>query len=171
MVVHRSGISFATPPDVDASRGLIWIGNHIVGPEGSCGKLDQLLNEEYPNRNLLFVIRVPRQYITNLPQHLDQQFNWLAVVYRLHMRQTLPGLFRNPLVSDDQAFAQVSLFVPRPRLVQWQPGLPPPGGLYGGVPGDAGSGGAVGADGEGGLASSRQIWTVALSLARRIGTS
>lgn len=126
----------------------------------TCGKLDQLLNVEYPNRNLLFVIRVPRQYITNLPQHLDQQFNWLAVVYRPHMRQTLPGLFRNPIASNDQAFAQVSLFVPRPRLVQWQPGLPPPGGLYGGVPGDAGSGGAMDDDGEGGPTSSRQIWTV-----------
>lgn len=125
----------------------------------TCGKLDQLLNEEYPNRNLLFVIRTPRDYITDRQGMLEREFQWLGVAYRSHLRQTLPGLYRNRLAADDQAYAQVAMFIPRPRLVNYRPQMPPPGHLYGGVPGDSGPAPAPGENSVS-LGDNRQIWWV-----------
>ncbi len=125
----------------------------------TCGKLDHLLNVEYPNRNLLFVIRTPIEQIVDRQDHLEREFTWLAIAYRRPLRQTLPGLYHNPLIADDLAYAQVSLFIPRPRLVQYLPELPPPGGLYGGVPGDSGPPPAPGAAAPS-LGDQRQIWWV-----------
>jgi hypothetical protein len=101
----------------------------------TCGKLDELLKEQYPLNNLPFVIRTPRENIVNVPQHLEQDFTWLAVAYRPHLPQILPGLFRNPLVCDDLAFAQAMVFVPRPRLAYINSIVPGTGMRYG-VPGD-----------------------------------
>lgn len=125
----------------------------------TCGKLDQLLNDEYPNRNLLFVIRTPREYMFDRQGLLEREFNWLGIAYRTHLRQTLPGLYRNRMAADDQAYAQIAMFIPRPRLVNYQPGLPPSGELYGGVPG---SGGPPAASGDSTTlpAASPQIWWV-----------
>ena len=105
----------------------------------SCGKLDQLLNEEYPSRNLLFVIRTPREYIADRQGLLEREFNWVGIAYRTHLRATLPGLYRNRMAADDQAYAQLSMFIRRPRLVIYQPQAqgPQAGNSYGGAPGDS----------------------------------
>ena len=80
---------------------------------------------------------------------LERNFHFVGVVYRKHLIETGPGLFRNPLnrEADAQAFAQVMVFVPRPRKVLWIPGGPPPisyGGSLGvthSVPAPPGGGG------------------------------
>lgn len=125
----------------------------------TCGKLDWLLNVEYPDRNLLFVIRTPIERVADRQRHLEREFTWVGIGYRPHLRQTLPGLYRNPLVADCLAYAQVAMFIPRPRLVLDQPGLPPPGRLYGGVPGDTGPPPSSGESGAA-LGDNRQIWSV-----------
>lgn len=91
-------------------------------------KLTQLLEQEYPEANLPMVVREtqsgqPLESITVDNQtpagnaHLDDNFHFVAVVYRDHLRESGPGLFQNPLDFDSDAltFAQVSLFLPRPR--------------------------------------------------------
>lgn len=125
----------------------------------TCGKLDWLLDVENTARNMLFVIRTPIDEIVDRQTHLEREFHWVGISYRPHLRQTLPGLYRNPLVADDMAYAQMAMFIPRPRLVQYKPGLPPPGGLYGGVPGDTGPPPAPGESGSS-LGENRQIWWV-----------
>ncbi len=63
----------------------------------------------------------------DLDQYVEKNFNFASVVYRGHLRESGPGLFQNPLrrKSDAVTFAQVSLFVPRPRLVRWFSGANP----------------------------------------------
>lgn len=70
----------------------------------------------------------------DLNDFLERNFQFLSVVYRKHLAETGPGLFRNPLSrqSDAQTFAQVMVFVPRPRKVLWYPGQQPPQS-YGGT--------------------------------------
>ncbi|HVA48563.1 MAG TPA: pilus assembly protein TadG-related protein [Pirellulales bacterium] len=125
----------------------------------TCGKLDWLLDVENTAQNMLFVIRTPVESIADRQSHLEREFTWVGIGYRPQLRQTLPGLYRNPLVADDMAYAQVTMFIPRPRLVQYEPGLPPPGGLYGGVPGDTGPPPAPG-EAASALGGNRQIWWV-----------
>lgn len=125
----------------------------------TCGKLDQLLNHEYPDRNLLFVIRTPRDYIVDRQGLLQREFHWLGIAYRSHLRQTLPGLYHNPMTADDQAYAQIAMLIPRRRLVNYRPAMPPPGGLYGGVPGDIGPPATSGKTSTS-LGENRQVWWV-----------
>jgi hypothetical protein len=125
----------------------------------TCGKLNWLLDVEYADRNLLFVIRTPLELVVDRQGHLEREFTWVGIGYRPHLPQSLPGLYRNPMVADDMAYAQLAMFIPRRRLVQYAPGLPPPGGLYGGVPGDTGPPPAPG-ETAASLGGNRQVWWV-----------
>jgi hypothetical protein len=104
----------------------------------TCGQLERLL-AEYPDTNLPQVIR-RRPSGLEQNDYLEQQFMYVSVVYRPQIKETLPGLFSNPIESDSQAFAQVMLFVPEPRLIKKQgrrcdsPSRPELN--IGGVPGD-----------------------------------
>lgn len=84
------------------------------------GQLDRLLNEEYPDRNLPFVLRHDDAESLDPNLYLESQFMFVGVTYWPQMPERLPGLFRNPLDADDMAFAQVSVFLPRPRLVMYR---------------------------------------------------
>jgi hypothetical protein len=98
------------------------------------GELDRLLNEEYPTTNLPHVLRTRRPG----EAELEQDYMFVGVVYRSQRNDVMPGVFRNPMQSDTTAFAQISLFVPEPRLV-W--------GHFtdrGGGPGDPSGGGIPG---------------------------
>ena len=114
----------------------------------TCAHLDKLLTEEYPLTNLPMVMRLTedgtdvetmrqtgQQQAVN--QHLEQTYQFLAVMYRRHISETGPGVFRNPLAreADSLAFAQVSLFVPRARRYLAGPGRADPdlnlGGTFG----------------------------------------
>ncbi len=103
----------------------------------TCAHLDKLLTEEYPLTNLPMVMRqtedgsdvetlrqTAEQQTVN--RYLEQNDNFLAVVYRRHIKETGPGVFRNPLAreSDALSFAQISLFVPRARRYLVGPGRP-----------------------------------------------
>jgi hypothetical protein len=83
----------------------------------TCGQLKRLLEEEYPDRNLLFQIRVQVDEMQNVNAHLEQDFMFVGVVYARKLNSYIPGMFKNPLAADSQAFSQVSMFVPRRRLV------------------------------------------------------
>jgi hypothetical protein len=123
----------------------------------TCGYLERLLNEEYPRTNLPFVIRENPKQTVNSNAVLEKHYIYISVVYWKNLPESLPGLFRNPLESDAQAFAEVHLFVPRLRLgwvkvggsASEGPSQTPIGGVPGQItflPGDssAGSGGAGG---------------------------
>ena len=99
------------------------------------GQLDRLLTIDYPLSNLPFQIRHmsptgthPRKMRDmqqagdwrQVNQHLDNDYHFLVVVYRKHLDEMGPGLFRNPLAreSDTQAFAQIQLFLPERRYLR-----------------------------------------------------
>jgi hypothetical protein len=110
----------------------------------TCGHLEQLLNDEYPETNLLHVIRTPVEVMADVNATLDDEYTYVAVVYSPHIKELLPGLFRNPAEGPAMAFAQANVFIPKPRLVKgWRrignEPPPPPGETsipLGGVPGD-----------------------------------
>ena len=61
----------------------------------------------------------------DLNQHLEDNFNFVAVVYRRPLEEMAPGLFHNPLArqNDAQTYAQVRLFIPRGRRhLSWPSG-------------------------------------------------
>lgn len=132
----------------------------------TCGQLNRLLDQEYPSANLPHMIRPPRRsgcsvcgvatepaYLNN--EYLQRNYTFLAVTYWPKLPESLPGLFQNPVDSDDLAYAEVRMFVPRRRL-RWYRHAPgashpdPIGGVGGqypelpaGDPGDPGGGGVA----------------------------
>jgi hypothetical protein len=50
--------------------------------------------------------------------NIDRDFSYVGVVYRKHVELSAPRMFQNPLSeeADAQAYAQATLFIPRPRL-------------------------------------------------------
>ena len=96
------------------------------------GQLDRLLQQDYPRSNLPFQIRrinsitQPSQMRQmqrtgkwrQVNHHLNQHYHLLAVVYRRHLEEMGPGLFKNPLSrhSDAQSFTQLQIYIPEPRL-------------------------------------------------------
>jgi hypothetical protein len=102
----------------------------------TCGQLDKLLNQEYPDRNLPFVIRTEVDEVGNVNEHLEMDFMFVGVVYSDDVPEMLPGLFRNPMQHHTQTHAQILLFVPQARLVKGVQVESQGGGSIGGVPGD-----------------------------------
>jgi hypothetical protein len=106
----------------------------------TCGQLDKLLDDEYPERNLPYQIR--RRSGSELASsngYLEDNFMFVGVTYWPKLKEILPGLFKNPQQADAQTFAQVMLFVPQPRLVKgWRRVDEEVDGSVdlGGVPGD-----------------------------------
>jgi len=89
----------------------------------TCGQLEKLLNEEYPRTNLPHLIRTPTTEIDDVNRHLEQKFMFVGVVYRNKIKDRVPGIFKNPVPTDTQAYAQIMVFVPRRRLIKvWMRG-------------------------------------------------
>ena len=96
----------------------------------TCGQLKRLLEEEYPDTNMPFQIRhglndIYKMYGIN--EHLQMDFMFVGVVYRQQMSDRVPGVFRNPIGTDTQAYAEIMMFVPRRRLLKVYPGYGSPG--------------------------------------------
>ncbi|MGQ0633849.1 MAG: TadE/TadG family type IV pilus assembly protein [Planctomycetaceae bacterium] len=102
----------------------------------TCGQLMRLLNEEYPDSNLPYILRMSYERSSEgLPgevlrqsgdsqfvkPYLDRNFMFVGVVYRKKLQETFAGLFKYPLAADPQAFAQIHLFVPLARQ-RYSPG-------------------------------------------------
>ncbi|QDU98023.1 Tad domain-containing protein [Lignipirellula cremea] len=107
----------------------------------TAGHLEQLL-EEYPDTNLMFMLRRPWEYgdteLSQLAinQMYDRDFMFVGVVYRSKFTELMPRVFRSPAAGDTQAYAQVMVTVPRRRLLKVEPGENAvTAGLTGGVPG------------------------------------
>ncbi|MEO8496367.1 MAG: pilus assembly protein TadG-related protein [Planctomycetota bacterium] len=104
----------------------------------TCGQLTRLLEVEYPMTNLPFQIRDERGAISDVNSHVEGDFMFVGVVYRQQLANKVPGVFRNPINSDTQAYSQISVFVPRRRLLKVYAGsgATAGSGTIGGVPGD-----------------------------------
>jgi hypothetical protein len=128
----------------------------------TCGQLNRLLDEEYPNANLPHLIRPLPPTARTVGgidpalgnEYLQRNYTFLAVTYWPKLPDVLPGLFASPVGSDDLAYAEVRMFVPRRRLrwYRYAPGASRPdpmgaiGGQYPQLPGgDDGGGGGGGA--------------------------
>lgn len=98
------------------------------------GELESLLDKEYPASNLPHVLRDRDPGESTL----EQDYMFVGVVYRNKRFDVMPGVFRNPVLGDTTACAQISMFVPQRRLVwgYYTEGSSPDGGLSGGgIPG------------------------------------
>ncbi|MEI8372464.1 MAG: pilus assembly protein TadG-related protein [Planctomycetota bacterium] len=105
----------------------------------TCGYLEKLLTEEYPRSNLLFVIHENPLQTANSNTTLQKHYTYIGVVYWKKLPEMAPGLFKNPLDADAQAFAEVHLFIPRNRLgwvSEGGSGTGPSQSPLGGVPGE-----------------------------------
>ncbi len=83
----------------------------------TCGHLEILLEQEYPDSNLPFQIREVPGDSFDQNATLEQDYMFVGVVYQRGMREEMPGIFNNPIEADKQAYAQVSVFVPTRRLI------------------------------------------------------
>jgi hypothetical protein len=101
------------------------------------GQLRKLIEEEYPNSNLPFMIRFDENDQADPQAYLKRHFTFLGVVYWRKLPELMPGLFKNPAENDSIAYAEVHVFVPRPRLIWYHqpekkdiaPSLPDGGSL------------------------------------------
>lgn len=116
----------------------------------AAGQLDKLLKEDYPDTNIPMVSRFTNSQVpllqlyqqgsqNDVNQNIDDDYHFLAVIYRKHVTENGPGLFRNPLKQNTDAFTftEFRLFLPRPRYHQGTPPQNPIQGL-GGSPGYSG---------------------------------
>ena len=91
----------------------------------TCGQLQQLI-DQYPSSNLPHLIRQPtlprddNQALVR-DQQLEQDYMFVGVAYRPKLRPSMPKLFTDSLLADNEAFAQGMLFVPRHRPVDLRP--------------------------------------------------
>lgn len=102
----------------------------------TCGQLEHLLEVEYPQANLPMLIGSVPLETADPAAVLADDYTFVAVVYWKKRPVELARVFASPVEGDQTAFAQVRLFVPRPRLIwMWyRPGWSPT--PIGGVPGE-----------------------------------
>lgn len=91
----------------------------------ACAQLLVLLDEEYPETNVPFILRDFQEWNTPAGQleptanqfALDRDYTFVGVAYRRHVELNAPRMFQNPLAqfADAQTYAQVSLFLPYRR--------------------------------------------------------
>jgi hypothetical protein len=110
----------------------------------TCGQLEKLL-DEYPDRNLPFLIRVKKETVEvsgSYNDHLDQYFTFVGVAYWRHVREFAARLYKgqlfdNPTQNDAITFAQVRMFLPH-RKLRWHHVVPAGSGQpTGGIPGQS----------------------------------
>ena len=77
--------------------------------------LHVLLEEEYPNSNLPFVIRESR---LSQNEEVETDFMFVGVAYWAPFAETMPGLFGTSSTTDQVAFAQAQLYTPQNRWIQ-----------------------------------------------------
>jgi hypothetical protein len=77
--------------------------------------LRHLLVDEYPDRNIPYQIRRFNSASQNV---IEEDYMFVGVAYWKPMEERMPGLFVNPMEGDQQAFAQVQLYISRGRLVE-----------------------------------------------------
>lgn len=108
----------------------------------TCGQLQRLLVDEYPETNLPFQIRHQLSDVFDVNGHLEQDFMFVGVVYREKIDDRIPGIYQNPVEHTSTAYAQIMMFVPQARLIKvtLNPGAPSssggPGDTGGGIPGE-----------------------------------
>ena len=84
----------------------------------TCGQLKKLLEEEYPDSNLPFVIRYTPADVGRDQTWLDRDYMFIGVAYRPQIAPTMGKVFQTRLESDAQAYSQGFLCVSAGG-VQW----------------------------------------------------
>lgn len=122
--------------------GVLWRGF-------TCGQLDKLLNQDYPNSNLPFQIRSANGQPMN-NAYIEQDYHFVGVAYWPQVPETMPGIFQNPNPSSAETFSELYMFIPANRLIRvWTNPNPAPnpgisiGGVGENLPTLPGSGGPV----------------------------
>ncbi|HZZ73398.1 MAG TPA: pilus assembly protein TadG-related protein [Pirellulales bacterium] len=82
------------------------------------GQLKKLLEQDYPDTNLPYVIRTLPTDTAGCQAALEEDYMFVGVAYRQALTPTMPGMFHDPLGSDGLAFAQGLLFIPAGRLMK-----------------------------------------------------
>jgi len=102
----------------------------------TCAQLEKLL-AEYPDRNLPFVLNSRERDLMGDNAYLDRYFSFVGVVSWERLPELGPGIFRNPSGAPPLAFAEVRVFVLKPRLVwlKWSDGGGSSSEPIGGLPG------------------------------------
>ncbi|MFO1095798.1 MAG: pilus assembly protein TadG-related protein [Planctomycetaceae bacterium] len=109
--------------DMDISRGLGMADQEAAMSQfarlfysAACGQLLLLLNNEYQNSNVPFVLRNFQTDLTS--QRIDVDYTYVGVAYRRHVDVMAPRMYRNPLSqsADAQTYAAVTVFIPRARF-------------------------------------------------------
>lgn len=72
----------------------------------TCGQLKKLLEEEYPDSNLPFVIRYTPADVGRDQMWLDRDYMFIGVAYRPQIAPAMGKVFQTRLESDAQAYAQ-----------------------------------------------------------------
>ncbi len=117
---------YMQPFDAEAKMsqfGQLWRGF-------TCGQLERLLKDEYPDTNLPMMIRpLPTGVAAGQVQAtanvvLDTDYNFVGVTYWPPLTEAMPGIFTSPVQVEHQAYAQGTLFIPTRRLVLANSGDP-----------------------------------------------
>jgi hypothetical protein len=137
----------------------------------TCGQLNKLLNQDYPQSNLPFQIRSDNNQIPIFGAiDVEQDYHFVGVCYWPPLGEFAPKLFKNPNQNSEQTYAEVSLFIPAPRPI-WSPVGGGGGGgaapvAIGGVPGDPltlPGGGAGGGNNGNGNGNQNAGWAVSMT--------
>ena len=83
---------------------------HVLWRGFTCGQLKKLLEEEYPDRNLPYVIRYTPADVGGDQRWLDADYMFVGVAYRPQIVPAMRRVFETPLASDAQAYSQGMLF-------------------------------------------------------------
>jgi hypothetical protein len=88
----------------------------------TCGQLEELIAEN-ATRNIPHIIRETPSEVASTHAWLESDYQFVGVAYWKKLNPVAPGVFADSLASDQQAFAQGTLFLPRSRLMwyrDWQ---------------------------------------------------
>ena len=111
-----------------ANRYLNYLNNHMLRDFDEHAKMSQysnlwrgfskaylrqLLEDEYPDSNVPYQIRISDLSRQN---EIETDYMFVGVSYWERMNERMPGLFSNPSQSVQIAYAQSRLFIPRGRL-------------------------------------------------------
>ncbi len=91
----------------------------VIGQDGRRVRMDRRTD-----RGFEFVNNRVRSSFSTVDDYIERDFNFVGVVSRRQLAEMGPGLFKNPIEqrSDAHTFAQVSIFIPRPRYYLWYVG-------------------------------------------------
>ncbi len=81
------------------------------------GYLKKLLEEEYPDTNLPFQIHETPYDMGDVNTAVEFDYMFVGVVYQEGMNEAMTSVFKTPIETNRQAYAQIYVFIPRRRII------------------------------------------------------